>query len=94
MEAIERKRYDLVLMDCQMPELDGLEATRALRRQEASRGGHLLVVALTAHAMAGDRERCIEAGMDGYVTKPLQLEDLARVLRTWLIERPEPRAAP
>jgi PAS domain S-box-containing protein len=69
--AIEKSRFDLVLMDVQMPEMGGLEATRAIREKEKSTGTHLPIVAMTAHAMQGDRERCLEAGMDGYLAKPL-----------------------
>ncbi len=75
--AIEREPYDLVLMDVQMPELDGLDATRALREQEQARGtAHLPVIAMTAHAMTGDRERCLAAGMDSYISKPIRGNDL------------------
>ena len=69
--AIEKNTFDLVLMDVQMPEMGGLEATRAIREKEKSTGKHLPIVAMTAHAMQGDRERCLEAGMDGYLAKPL-----------------------
>jgi CheY-like chemotaxis protein len=69
--AIEKHTFDLVLMDVQMPEMGGLEATRAIREKEKSTGAHLPIVAMTAHAMQGDRERCLEAGMDGYLAKPL-----------------------
>jgi CheY-like chemotaxis protein len=78
--------FDIVFMDCQMPELDGFEATRAIREWErtsssdSSAAGRLPIVALTANAMRGDRERCLEAGMDDYITKPLSRDDLARVL--------------
>jgi PAS domain S-box-containing protein len=69
--AIERHKFDLVLMDVQMPEMGGLEATQLIREKEKSTGGHLPIVAMTAHAMHGDRERCIAAGMDGYLAKPI-----------------------
>jgi PAS domain S-box-containing protein len=69
--AIERHKFDLVLMDVQMPEMGGLEATQLIRETEKSTGGHLPIVAMTAHAMQGDRERCIAAGMDGYLAKPI-----------------------
>jgi PAS domain S-box-containing protein len=72
--------YDLILMDCQMPEMDGLEATRRLRAREAACGHRPRIVALTALAMTGDRERCIEAGMDEYIPKPVQMEELRRVI--------------
>jgi PAS domain S-box-containing protein len=73
---VERVPFDMVLMDVQMPELDGFEATARIRQQEKSRGGHLPILAMTAYAMKGDRERCLAAGMDGYVAKPIQPEEL------------------
>jgi len=86
LERVERERFDLAIMDVQMPEVDGLTATRIIRGREEIDGGHLPIVAMTAHAMAGDRERCLEAGMDGYLSKPidpvLMIEEIRRVLST------------
>jgi CheY-like chemotaxis protein len=74
--ALDQQFFDVVLMDVQMPEMDGLEATAAIRARERITGRHVPIVAMTAAAMKGDRERCLEAGMDGYVSKPLQPKDL------------------
>ena len=82
LEALEQGRFDGVLMDVQMPEMDGIEATRALRR--ADRFDDLPVIAMTANAMAGDRERCLEAGMNDYVSKPIDPNELFRVLERWV----------
>jgi two-component system sensor histidine kinase/response regulator len=78
--ALERQSFDLVFMDVQMPEMDGCEATGAIRGKEKASGDHLPIIAMTAHAMAGDRERCLEAGMDDYISKPIRLEELDRLL--------------
>jgi signal transduction histidine kinase/HPt (histidine-containing phosphotransfer) domain-containing protein len=72
LEAIEHRRFDLVLMDVQMPRMDGIETTAAIRSRERATGEHLPIVALTAYAMAADRERCLKAGMDGYLIKPIR----------------------
>ncbi len=81
--AMVAKRFDVVLMDVQMPEVDGFEATRRIREIEAGTGRRTPVVAMTAHAMAGDRDRCLAGGMDDYLTKPVQREELFRVL-SWI----------
>jgi two-component system, sensor histidine kinase and response regulator len=81
-ESLEREAFDLVLMDVQMPEMDGLEATRAIRAAEQKTGRHIPIVAMTAHAMKGDRERCLQAGMDDYLSKPVQKAELFRVLES------------
>jgi PAS domain S-box-containing protein len=78
--AWERQVFDLVLMDVQMPQMDGFEATAAIRAGEKGTCRHTPIVALTAHAMKGDRERCLQAGMDGYVSKPLEIQELFRVM--------------
>jgi PAS domain S-box-containing protein len=80
--ALARESFALVLMDIQMPELDGLEATRAIRAEEEKTGRHLPIVAMTAHAMKGDRERCLAAGMDDYVSKPVPAAALLRVIQS------------
>src|SRR6266571_4401940 len=72
LEMLERRHFDLVLMDVQMPRMDGIETTAAIRNREKTTGEHIPIVALTAHAMVGDRERCLQAGMDGYLIKPIQ----------------------
>ena len=80
LQIIETIKFDLILMDCQMPEMDGYEATREIRKK----GNSIPIVAMTANAIAGDRERCLEAGMDDYVSKPVKPDALAKVLKTWL----------
>lgn len=75
-QALQNQSFDLVLMDVQMPEMDGLEATAIVREHEKETGKHIKIVAMTAHAMAGDRDRCLQAGVDAYVSKPLSVKDL------------------
>ena len=109
LEALERERFDLVLMDLQMPDMDGLAAVRAIRDLEArassgtwvpsasssfSAGGRIPVVAVTAHAMRGDEERCLEAGMDGYVTKPIRPAELAAAIERLLPRETRPPPKP
>jgi two-component system sensor histidine kinase/response regulator len=87
------ERFDAILMDVRMPEMDGLQATRAIREWERRRGGHVPIVAMTAQAMAGDRERCLEAGMDDYVSKPVHGAELAEAVRR-VGHAPTPPASP
>ncbi len=84
LERIDNERFDLVLMDVQMPELDGFQATAKIRQAEKVTGVHLPIVAMTAHAMQGDKERCLAAGMDSYLSKPINVKDLLAVLQTVL----------
>jgi CheY-like chemotaxis protein len=79
-DAVLGGGYDLVLMDCEMPELDGYAATRAIRDVERHRGGHVRIVAMTANALDGDREACLAAGMDDYLAKPVLLDALRGAL--------------
>ena len=89
LEAIERQAYDLVFMDVQMPEMGGLEATREIRQRQQQKSdfpnykSSIIVVAMTASAMTGDREKCLEAGMDDYIAKPVRLEDLRAIIERW-----------
>jgi two-component system sensor histidine kinase/response regulator len=81
--ALENISYDLILMDVQMPEMDGFEATAAIRRKERETGNHIPIIAMTAHAMKGDREQCLEAGMDDYVSKPINPQSLTNAIQRW-----------
>jgi CheY-like chemotaxis protein len=92
LDLLARERFDLVLMDVQMPEVGGFEATAAIRSREKATGGRLPIIAMTAHAMKGDRERCLEAGMDAYVAKPLQADALFAVIDRTVPPAPEPAA--
>jgi CheY-like chemotaxis protein len=87
LETLGRESFDLVLMDVQMPEMDGMEATAAIREKEKNAGVHQWIVALTAHAMKGDRERCLAAGMDGYLTKPIRPPELDQILEEYAARR-------
>jgi PAS domain S-box-containing protein len=80
LSALEKRAFDVIIMDVSMPEMDGLEATAAIRAKEKVSGGHIPIIAVTAHAMSGDRERFLAAGMDGYVSKPIQTKELFEVI--------------
>jgi signal transduction histidine kinase/DNA-binding NarL/FixJ family response regulator len=81
LETLNKEHIDLILMDVQMPEIDGFEATERIREREKANGGHIPIVAMTAHAMKGDRERCLAAGMDSYLSKPIRAEQLFTVIQ-------------
>jgi len=89
LEALEKESFDLVLMDVQMPVMDGFEATAAIRKKEGGSGIRVPIVALTAHAMKGDREKCLAGGMDRYLTKPIRSQELDELLENYLVRRVE-----
>jgi signal transduction histidine kinase/DNA-binding response OmpR family regulator len=92
-EAFKTGGFDLVLMDIQMPRMDGFEATAAIRESEKLTGGHIPIVAMTAHALVGDRERCIASGMDGYVSKPIRTSELFATIERVLGDKLKPESA-
>ncbi len=92
--ALDHDRHDLVLMDVQMPEMDGFAATSAIREAERSTGRHIPIIAMTAHAMKGDRDRCLEAGMDDYLTKPVCQEPLQKAITAWTGHRKDAAPSP
>jgi len=85
LRALTEERFDVVLMDCQMPVLDGYETTRQLRQREQSQQhNHIPVIGITAFAMTGDRQKCLDAGMDDYISKPVRLHQLEALLEKWI----------
>jgi CheY-like chemotaxis protein len=92
LDALEKDSFDLVLMDVQMPVMDGFEATAAIRQKEIITGAHVPIVAMTAHALKGDRERCLASGMDGYIAKPIRPEELDELLDSHIRILPQPAA--
>ena len=94
LEAATTVAYDVILMDCQMPEMDGFAATREIRRREGQCGMHTPIIALTANALEGDRDRCLAAGMDDYLSKPIKIEALGALLEKWVVKAAETPAEP
>ena len=82
-EAVTRIAYDCVFMDCQMPEMDGYVATSMIRQREALTGAHMPIIAMTANTMERDREQCLAAGMDDYISKPVEPHELAAAIQKW-----------
>ena len=90
--ALELEDFDLILMDVHMPDLDGLETTKPIREKEGKQGRHIPIIALTANALDGDREQCLNAGMDSYVSKPIMIEVLHQEIEIILENRPVKKA--
>jgi len=88
LDALERQTFDVVLMDLEMPEMDGMEATVAIRERELTSGGHVPIIAMTAHAMKGFRQRCLQSGMDDFITKPIKPEELYKVVQDAAARQP------
>jgi CheY-like chemotaxis protein len=88
LEILEKNIFDMVLMDVQMPEMDGFTATTAIREQEKTTGQHMTIIAMTARAMKGDRESCLAAGMDDYISKPVHRKELNEVIVRNLVHKP------
>ena len=83
LKTFDREQFDLIVMDVQMPDMDGLETTAAIREREKHKGRYTPIVALTAHTMKGDRERCLAAGMDGYINKPIDAAKFLEIVETF-----------
>ena len=83
-DAVQNGEWDLILMDCQMPVMDGYDATRAIRELEEKTGGHVPIVALTASARESDKKKCLESGMDAFLSKPLTIQELRSAVVEWL----------
>jgi CheY-like chemotaxis protein len=83
LSALEREAFDVILMDVQMPDMDGFQATAAIRAREKQSGTHIPIIAITGYAMKGDKQRCLDAGMDSYISKPLRSKELFEVVEQY-----------
>jgi len=92
LDAIARRRFDIILMDVQMPKMDGFQATASIREKEKNSGGHIPIVAMTGYAMKGDRQRCLDAGMDAYICKPIRSQELYEVIEAVSIAHAAPKS--
>jgi CheY-like chemotaxis protein len=86
-DALAENEFDIILMDVEMPEMDGISATKEIRRREQDSKQHIPIVAVTAHAIVGDRERCLEAGMDDYLSKPVRINEIRAMLTKILLKQ-------
>src|SRR5262249_18816365 len=93
LDQVQHERFDVILMDVQMPDMDGLETAAAIRRLEAIQGAHTPIIAVTAYSMKGDRERCLAAGMDDYITKPINAQELAGAVESTAARATKPYAS-
>ncbi|MFC1603001.1 response regulator [Pseudomonadota bacterium] len=84
LSMLDKEKYDLILMDCKMPVLDGLETTKIIRTRESNHGEHIPIIAVTANAIKGDCQKCLDAGMDDYISKPFTKKELANAIYKWL----------
>jgi CheY-like chemotaxis protein len=82
-DKFSKQEYSLILMDCQMPVMDGFETTKQIRAIEKEKGSHIPIIAMTANSMEGDREKCIESGMDDYISKPVRIKNLKEIIEKW-----------
>ena len=91
LEAFHRERFDIILMDIQMPKIDGFQATAAIRQLEKISGRHIPIIAMTGYAMKGDRQRCLDNGMDAYICKPIRSQELFNILESFTPENLDDR---
>ncbi len=93
LEALAAEAFEIILMDVQMPVMDGFQATATIREKERSTGQHIPIIAMTGYAMKGDRQRCIDAGMDGYICKPIRSQELFEIVESFTTTAPKEKDA-